>query len=366
MDILIIGSGLMGRAIAYDLYNYSNFNKITIVDKDQKSLDSAQDFLKTNDIDFCILDIDKKDDVKNYFKNYDIAISAVPYTYNLFLTKIAIDTNTHFFDLGGNNTIVDQQKNLSDSAKKNYVTIVPDCGLAPGLASVVVADIVDFLDSIEFVKIRVGGLPIDPKQPLNYQIVFSPNGLINEYVEDAIVLDHGKIVTKKSMTEIEKIKFPEPFGELEAFNTSGGCSTMPYTYKNKINYLDYKTIRYPGHCERFIPLLDIRPREKLIEYLRETLPYNKKDVVLMKVFSKGKKDDKIINLEYTMIDYYDEKNNITSMMRTTAYPVSITAQMIEKSLINKHGVFCSEEIVPSKSFFEELKKRNIIIDRKMV
>lgn len=363
MEIIVIGSGLMGRAIAFDLSKYSNFKKITIVDKDKKSLDSAKKFLEKFDVYYEILDINTKDNVINYFEKNDVAISAIPYTYNLFLTKLAIKTNTHFLDLGGNNTIVNQQKSLHKSAIKNNTIIIPDCGLAPGLASVVVADIVNYFDSIKFVKIRVGGLPIKPKPPLNYQIVFSPNGLINEYVEDAIVLDHGKIITKKSMTEIEKINFPEPFGELEAFNTSGGCSTLPYTYKNKIDYLDYKTIRYPGHCEKFIPMLNIKPKERLIDYLRETLPYNKEDVVLMKVISNGLKNDKIVNLEYTMIDYYDKTNKITSMMRTTAYPVSIISQMIEKGLIDEHGVFCSEEIVPCKQFFEELKKRDIHIDR---
>ena len=168
------------------------------------------------------------------------------------------------------------------------------------------------------------------------------------------------------MTELEKIKFPEPFGELEAFNTSGGCSTLPYTYKEKIGYLDYKTIRYPGHCEKFKPLLKIKPREKLIAYLKNNLPSNEKDTVLMKVYSKGKKDDGLIDLEYTMIDYYDEKNSITSMMRTTGYPVSIIAQMIENGLIKKPGVFGSEEIVPCKPFFNELEKRDIRINRKVI
>lgn len=365
MEIIVLGAGLMGRAIAYDLCKYSNFDNITIADKDRKTIVSAEKFLEKQDVNFDVLDINKKEDLIKYFKKNDIAISAIPYTFNFFLTKIAIETNTHFFDLGGNNIVVNQQKSLHKKAEKNKVTVIPDCGLAPGLASVVVRDIVESFDYAEFVKIRVGGLPLDPKPPLNYQIVFSLNGLINEYVEDAIALDHGKIITKKSMTELEKIVFPKPFGELEAFNTSGGCSTLPYTYREKIGYLDYKTIRYPGHCEKFIPLLKIEPRQKLIDYLKNNLPYNEKDAVLMKVLGKVKKDDKLVDLEYTMVDYYDAKNNITSMMRTTAYPVSILAQLIEGGLIKDSGVFCSEEIVPCKPFFEELEKRNIKIDKKI-
>jgi len=380
MKILVLGAGMMGRAIAYDLSKYSNFDNITLVDKNRKTLQSAEKSLEKKPINYNILDVKKRKDVMNYFQNNDIVISAVQYKYNYFLTKIAVETKTHFLDLGGNNDIVNKQRSLFNEAKENMVTIIPDCGLAPGLTSVITKDVVEQMDSIEYVKIRVGGLPVNPKPPLNYQIVFSPYGLINEYVEDALVLDNGKIVTKKSMTEIETVKFQNPFNKMEAFLTSGGCSTLPYTYKNKIGYLDYKTIRYPGHCEKFKTLIDlgfanektvtingkkIIPRDLFATFLLKNLPINGKDVVLLKVFSKGVKNEEKVNLEYTIIDYYNEKNNITSMMRTTGYPVSIIAQMIDKGLIKDHGVFCSEEIIPCKPFFKELKKRDIKINKEI-
>ena len=378
MDILVLGSGMMGRAIAYDLASHSDFDKITIADKNKKTIQDAEGILKNTEIIYDVLDLKKKQKVQECFKKHDIVVSAVPYSFNFFLTNIAIKTGCHFLDLGGNNDIVAKQRNLSDNAMDKNVTIVPDCGLAPGLTSVITKDIVEQLDKIDSVKHRVGGLPQNPKSPFNYQIVFSPNGLINEYVEPAIVLDHGKIIKKKSMTEIEKIRFPRPFNELEAFLTSGGCSTLPYTYKNKIGYLDYKTIRYLGHCEKFKLLLDmglgsekpvsdgsknIIPREFLIDFIMDYIPTTGKDVVLLKTMAGGEKNGKKLDMEYTMIDYYDEKNNMTSMMRTTGFPVSIVAQMIEKQDINHRGVFCCEEIVPCGKFFNELKKRNIIIEK---
>jgi lysine 6-dehydrogenase len=380
MKITVLGAGMMGRAVAFDLEKYSNFSKITVADKDEQTLQSAKFFLKGKKLDFSIINVNDSKDVKKHFQHADVAISAVPYRFNYELTKIAVETKTHFLDLGGNNDIVNKQRSLSSEAKKNSVTIIPDCGLAPGMASVITRDIVEEMDSVEYVKLRVGGLPLHPKPPLNYQIVFSPYGLINEYVEDAIVLDHGEIIEKQSMTELETIKFPKPFDEMEAFLTSGGCSTLPYTYKNKIGYLDYKTIRYPGHCKKFKTLLDlgfadetkvpvgdmqVAPRDMLASLLLQRLPINEKDVVLIKVLSRGLKNGKNLSLGYTIIDYYDEKNGITAMMRTTAYPISITAQMIERNVIKKRGVFCSEEIVPPKPFFEELKKRNIIINKKI-
>lgn len=378
MNVIVLGAGMMGRAIAYDLSNHSNFEEIIITDKDKKILESAKKFLKNQKVNYDILDVENKEDIKKKFNGYDVAISAIPYNFNYMLTKAAINTNTHFLDLGGNNNIVEKQRSLFKQAKENKVLVIPDCGLAPGLTSVIVRDVVDFLDSIEYVKIRVGGLPQNPKPPFNYQIIFSPNGLINEYVEDAIVLDHRDIVTKKSMIEIEEIRFPEPFGKLEAFMTSGGCSTLPYTFKNKIGYLDYKTIRYPGHCEKFKTFLDlglgsekeiligdqkIIPRKIFINLLLKYIPTTGKDVTLIKVASEGKKNRKSFELEYTVIDYYDEKNDITSMMRTTGYPVSIIAQMIETGKLNEYGVYGGEEIVPTKLFFYDLKQRNIIINK---
>ena len=380
MNMLVIGAGMMGRAIAYDLSNNSNSKKITIADKDKNRLKSAEKFLDNKNICFDLLDVQNKDNVKTKFQKNDIVISAIPYHFNYILTKIAIDTKTHFLDLGGNNNTVKKQRSLFKKAEENKVLVIPDCGLAPGLTSIIVKDAVEVFDYVEYVKIRVGGLPQKPVPPFNYQILFSPNGLINEYVEDAIVLDNGKIVNKKSMTELEEINFPKPFGKLEAFMTSGGCSTLPFTFKDKISYLDYKTIRYPGHCKKMKTFLDlglgsekeifvgskkIVPRNILIDLLLKYVPTTGKDVTLIKVLSKGIKENEKFNLEYTTIDYYDENNNITSMMRTTGYPVSIIAQMIEECSISRNGVFGVEEVVPTNLFFDELKKRNIVIDRKI-
>ena len=376
MKIIILGSGMMGRVIAYDLCKHSKFDSITIADKDNQTLQSAEKFLEGKMVGFTHLDVDYTSEVRKYFERNDVAISAIPYKYNYNLAKTAIENKTHFLDLGGNNEIVKKEKTLFDKARKKSVTVIPDCGLAPGLTSVITRDIVERMDSIDYVKIRVGGLPINPEPPFNYQIVFSPYGLINEYVEDAIVLDKGKIIKKKPMTEIEKIDFPKPFGVMEAFVTSGGCSTLPYTYKEKIGYLDYKTIRYPGHCEKFKLLLDLGlagevpivvgnrkviPRDLLNVILLNNLPSGGRDVVLLKVLSRGIKNGEKRFLGYTMIDHYDEENDITAMMRTTAYPVSIIAQMLEDLTINQRGVFCPEEIVPSRPFFEELEKRDILI-----
>lgn len=374
MKVLVLGAGMMGRAIAYDLDKYSNFDEILIGDRDAQMRSSAARFLKNTHATVIGLDVNRRETLKQHFKKTDVVISAVPYRYNLGLATLAIQSHTHFIDLGGNNTIVEQQRRLFSKAKNNKVLIIPDSGLAPGLVSIITRDIVDNMDTIDFVKLRVGGLPRYPQPPFKYQIVFSPYGLINEYVEDAIILDHGRIITKKSMTALETVKFPKPFGTMEAFLTSGGCSTLPMTYKKKIQYLDYKTIRYPGHCEKINAILDlglaseekilcagqkIAPRDVLATLLEKHIPTTGEDVVLLKVFSQGTQHGKKQTRDYLLIDNYDKINSITAMMRTTGYPVSITAQMIEEGILTTPGVFCPEEIIPPQQFFTQLKKRGI-------
>ncbi|RLF36470.1 MAG: saccharopine dehydrogenase [Thermoplasmata archaeon] len=380
MKVIVFGAGRMGQAIVHDLCIYSSYD-ITMVDRDVESIENAKKFLERKEIDFIKLDLEKTgdSDVKQLLQRHDIAVSALPYRFNFYLAKQSVKAKTHFLDLGGNHDIVDMELRLMDTARKNNVTVIPDCGLAPGLVSIITHDIVDQMDTVEYVKLRVGGVPVHPKPPFNYQLVFSPEGLINEYVEDAIVLDHEKIVRKKSMTELETLQFPEPFGTMEAFLTSGGISTLPYTYKDRIKYLDYKTVRYPGHCEKFRTLLglglaeekeisigntNVVPRIFFAALLSKKLPQHGKDAVLLKVVSRGTKNEELLNLEYTMIDYYDEKNNISAMMRTTGYTTSVITQMIADNVITQRGVFCPENIVPPKIFFDKLRKRGINISRR--
>ncbi len=373
---VVIGAGLMGRAITSDLIKNSFFENVTLVDQSKRALTETSHIINSNRLRFSQIDINNDEESEELIRSADVLISAVPYFYNLSLTKQCILHHTHFIDLGGNNTVVSQQRDLGKKAKKNQVTIIPDSGLAPGLVSIITKDIVEKNDTVESVHLRVGGLPVHPQLPLNYEIVFSPNGLINEYTEDALVLQNAKIKVKPSMTEREIIEFPEPFGKMEAFITSGGSSTLPYTYQQKINTLDYKTIRYPGHCEKMKILLDLgfgstkpivvdktmlSPRKMLISLLVQSLPKTNEDVVLLKVLSKVKRKNEYINVQYQLIDYFDKQTGFTAMMRTTGFPVAITADLIARNIITQHGVFCPEEIIPPSLFFDELRKRDIDI-----
>ena len=192
MHILVCGAGMMAQAIASDLLHHAKTHSITLIDINKTLLAQAQAFLKSNTIQTQEADIQDIDQIRPAFETADLVISAVPYKFNYNLAKLAIMTHSHFIDLGGNNDIVAKERTLHKKAKKAGVTVIPDNGLAPGLVSVITRKIVDSFDTIDTVNIRVGGIPQEPQPPLNYQLVFSIDGLINEYAEPAMILDHGK------------------------------------------------------------------------------------------------------------------------------------------------------------------------------
>ncbi|MBL7993963.1 saccharopine dehydrogenase NADP-binding domain-containing protein [bacterium] len=380
MKILVLGAGLMGRAVVFDMLRNPKLEELLVADHDAKQLKETEALINNPNelrITYKKLDIDDDKEVAKLMRGCDTVVSAVTYKYNFKLAKLAITNGCNFCDLGGNNTIVNQELELHEKAKKKLVTIVPDCGLAPGMVSVLVAHGMAKMDETDNVKIRVGGLPVDPKPPMNYKLVFSVHGLINEYVESCVKIRDGKIIEEAPLIDVEELEFPAPFGKLEAFNTSGGTSTLPQTYKGKVKNLDYKTIRYPGHCAQFKLLMDlglmdskphkvgdakVAPRELLSGLLMDKLTMEGKDCVLVRVVVEGKKNGTPRRIQYQIIDYGDAANNVTAMMRLTSYPISVIAQMMSAGEITEKGAIPQELCVPAEKFIQELKKRNIGIE----
>ena len=379
MKSLVIGAGMMGSAMAYDLAHSEGVTEVLLADVSYERAETVALSLG-NKVHPLKLDVHYYDDVVYVMSTVDVAFGATSYTHNHLLTRAAIEAGIHFCDLGGNMDVVDRQLSLDARAKEAGVTVIPNCGLAPGMACVIAAGAAKKLEHIDEIHIRVGGLPRNPEPPLNYQLVFSAEGLINEYLERAEAIRDGKIQKVESMTECEELEFPPPFGKLEAFHTSGGISTLTRMFEGTVREVDYKTIRYPGHCEKFKTLLDLgfasaepimvgnstsTVREFFGNLLRKKLTSNGPDVVLMRVSVSGTMDGGRRALAYEMIDYYDTTLKMTSMMRTTAFPTSIIGQMVVSGTIAAHGVFPPEQCVPLDPFLAELQKRNIIVKKSL-
>jgi len=382
MKFLVIGAGMQARAVAYDLVRQADVSEVRICDVEPRRLQALKRYLRSRKVRTFTADAGDRRRMAELMKPCDVAVSCVPYFLNLGLARAAIAARTHFCDLGGNNDVVRAELALSAQAKKAGATVVPDCGLAPGLVSILAADGFSRLERTDSIHIRVGGLPRKPRPPLNYALVFSANGLINEYVEPCLVLRDGRLAWREPLADVEELTFPKPFGRLEAFNTSGGSSTLPYTYRGRVKMLDYKTIRYPGHCAKVRLLFDlgltdtkpveadgkrIVPRHLLIQRLEAVLPWEKDDVVLLRVEVEGKgKRDKGIEgssgrrtVKYELVDYADRRSGLTAMMRTTGFSAAVVALMLGRGQVGCAGAFTGENCVPSAAYIRELRRRGL-------
>ena len=392
MKILVLGAGRMGLGAAYDLAHNSDAEAVTVADLDLERARAVVATVKSAKLTPAQIDVTNPDEVVALMRGHDAAISCVTYFHNLRLARAAIEARVSFCDLGGNNSVVDSELALDEEARAAGINIIPDCGLAPGMVSVLAAHGAARFAELEELHIRVGGLPQQPRPPLDYQIVFSVEGLINEYVERARVIRGGKIIEIDSMTELERLTFPAPFGEMEAFQTSGGTSTLPESFAGRVRQLDYKTIRYPGHCEKFKTMIDlglmsgdeleldgarVTPRRVFGEMLLRHLPADEPDAVLIRLEFRGRLKSKEVSqhdehggkqaaLRYDIIDYYDEQTGLSAMMRTTAFPASIIAQMMARGETLMRGATPQERCIPPDTFVAALKARKIEIKETML
>jgi len=377
MRMLVLGAGLQGSACAYDLLQNPEVTEVRLADI---HIDHLPEFLAPYSGKRLLptpLDVRDHAAVVALMKNADAVMSAIPYYFNLDLAKAAVEAGTNFCDLGGNTEIVFQQKMLNDKAAAKGKTIIPDCGLAPGMVNILAQYGIEQLEDVKSVKIFVGGLPQAPEPPLNYQIVYSLEGVLDYYTTLSWVVRDGKRAQVKALSEREAVEFPKPVGTLEAFHTAGGLSTMAWRYEGKIPTMEYKTLRYPGHAHimeaiRELGLLDttpvdvkgvkVIPRDVTVATMGPRLTKPKgRDLVALRVTVEGKKGGKDKKVGWELIDYYDEARGISAMMRTTGYSLSITGQMQAKGEIKPAGVHTPDECMPGARYIAELEKRGVHI-----
>jgi lysine 6-dehydrogenase len=389
MKLLVIGSGMMGSAAAYDMALNPEVKSVTLADADYKRAKEAATRLnkltKNKKIEAEKVDASSEKSAYKLMRGHAACLSAVPYFYNLGLANAAIKAKCHFGDLGGNNVVVRRTLELSKKAEKAGVALAPDCGLSPGMASILAGELMRRIGGkADALKIYVGGLPVDPKPPFNYQLVFSVEGLINEYCEPANVLRKGKIQKIEPLSEVETFKI-DGLPALDAFHTSGGTSTLPETFNGKVGECFEKTLRYKGHLELIRGLYDlglfssekrkingkeISPREITTSLFLEKFAGEDPDLTVMRVEAHDapkktlfKRDVPLPRvLSFTLVDRYDPKTKMTSMMRTTAWPAAIVVQMMALGEISKTGAVLQERDVPAQAFLEAMASRGIDIE----
>jgi lysine 6-dehydrogenase len=305
---------------------------------------------------------------------HDAVMNALPYYFNYAVAKAAVVMGLHCADLGGNTEIVQKQKTLHAAAQKKQVSIIPDCGLAPGMVNIIAAEGIRRVGEAESVKIFVGGLPQKPEPPLNYQIVYSLEGALDYYTTPSWVLREGRPERVDALSELEDVDFPSPVGTLEAFHTGGGISTMPWAYRGKVRTMEYKTLRYPGHVAIMRPIremgllslepvkmkgTEIVPRDAFIAAVSPQLSKpNGRDLVALRVEVQGRNGKRVA---WQLLDYFDEATGISAMMRTTGYSLAITGVMQVDGRVSSAGVYTPDEAVPFQAYVDELRRRGVEI-----
>ncbi len=378
MKMLVLGAGLQGCATAFDLLQNPSVTQVTIADLHPEQLASFLDRYKGTDrLKAVKLDVTDLPAVTALMRGHVAVMSAIPYYFNAPMAGCAVEAGCHFADLGGNPEIVFEQKKLHAAAAAKGLSVIPDCGLAPGMVNILAAEGIRRLDKAEKVKIYVGGLPRHPEPPLNYQIVYSLEGALDYYTTTSWILRGGKRTPVEALSELEPVVFPEPVGTLEAFHTAGGVSTMPFSYEGKVDVLEYKTLRYPGHVAIMKPIrelgllgndpidvkgVQVRPRDVFIAAATPVLKKPKaEDLVALRVEASGLKDGKPAKVVWQLVDHKDTARNISAMMRTTGYSLAITGLMQADGRVTRKGVLTPDEAMPFQPYVDELARRGVMI-----
>jgi len=354
--LLVLGAGIVGSASVWDLVRRGY--DVTVADADGEVAGRvAAEFGSTA----TSVDVTDGAALADLMSGHAGVVSAVPYRFGVDVARVAIDARTHYLDFGGNPNVVAAQRGLDPAARAAGVAVIPDCGLAPGLANVLAEQLIrDTLQPIESIQIRVGALPQHPRGALGYQLAFNPVGLINEYAEPCEIIADHRYAAVEPLTRFEDVVW-DGWGPLEAFSTAGGTSTMCHRHAGAVENLEYKTLRYPGHGLVFRALLEIglfgdeplgpdstSPRKVLEDALARSLPSGEPDVVLVRVSREAGGERRVVEIE----DVHDGR--FSALARTTAFPATALADLMVRGDVDLAGVHAMCEAVSGPQLMGEL------------
>ncbi len=370
MNVLVLGSGLVGRPMAIDLANDKSFD-VTVVDINKKNLDRIPSNLPIKKIE---KDISDPDQLRSLLKDFDLVLNAVPGFMGFNTLKEIIKAKKNVVDIA---FFPENPFELDELAKQNNVTAVVDCGVAPGMSNILIGNVDKILDKTETILIYVGGLPVVREYPYEYKAGFSPIDVIEEYTRPARYIQNGKLVIRPALSDPEFINFPE-VGTLEAFN-SDGLRTLADTLTAP--NMKEKTLRYPGHIEKMQVLresgffskeevevngIKIKPIDFTSGLLFPMweLKEGDEEFTVLRIIIEGEKDKKKIRYTYNLLDRHDEKTNTHSMARTTGYTATTVLRLLAKGLFDRKGI-CPPEYIGQKLecvdfILKGLKERGVI------
>ncbi|MDG5767254.1 saccharopine dehydrogenase C-terminal domain-containing protein [Balneolales bacterium ANBcel1] len=384
MKIAIIGAGSVGSALTHVLMEQEAINTLIILDRNGNALDELKQEMaghpSISKMRTFKVGMEEYASILTLIKDMDVMISALPYKYNLELARIAANNECHFLDLGGNDQVFEKQLELDDLAARNRTYIVPNCGLAPGLLNIIAYNGYKQFDSVSTLEIMSGGLPLNPKPPLNHHLSFSAVGFLEEHLPPVLAVRDGKPVNVEPLSGLEPVSFtshPELKG-LEKFHTGGHITSIAKTLAGSVDNISYKTIRHRGNHDIMEALIKLGFAEKriidigtsmtyrdlLIRKFRSQLPENLPDIVLAKVRLIGKIDGKSQTHRYELVYEYNPDDGHSAIMTCTAVPTAMIAMSVLNGEVSgSPGVKAPEEVIDAEPFLKNLEEWGINIKK---
>lgn len=349
--VLVLGAGKIGSLVACLLAEQGNYD----VHLGDLTLDAPKHLVEDlglSRVTPSILDVRHPDAVSTYLSTHpvDAIVSSLPYYCNPTVAGLALTHQLHYFDLTEDVEVTNQVRVLSAGASRAFM---PQCGLAPGFISIVTHDLMTHFKTIDTVKMRVGALPVHPSNALKYSLTWSTDGLINEYGNVCYGIEEGEKVPLQPLEGYETI---EVDGLLyEAFNTSGGLGTLADTSVGQVRTMNYKTLRYPGHCEKIHLLMkDLKlneDRDTLKRVLEHAIPQTLQDVVLIYASVTGDREEGFFEENYVKKIYPQcIKGRLWSAIQvTTASSLCCVVDCVLNRPEQYRG-FVPQEALPLKDF----------------
>ena len=374
---LVLGAGMQGTAAAYDLAKFAAPERVLLADREEAvacaSAARVNRLLGTSLVEGRALDALDPAALEAALAPVDVLLSCVPYWMHPAIATAAIASGTSMLDLGGNLDVTRKTLALDADAKRAGVTLIPDCGLAPGLVNSLAVALLERFDAPESIRLYCGVLPQNPQPPFGYKLTFNVEGLVTEYDYEAAVLRDGEVTTVPTLTELETVE-DTPLGTLEAFVTSGGVSTAPETFQNRLRTYEYKTFRFPGHCERMrlykdfglwredevdVKGVKVRPKDVFVRVFGEELgKIEDRDQCVIRAVGTGIKDGRVRTETIEIHDREDPATGFTSMERLTGFSLAIHAKWVAEGEVPK-GAVRYELATKGEPFLAALRERGI-------
>ncbi len=344
MKVIVLGAGRVGEAIAKDLASGGRFD-LTVADLSREALDRLASIEGLTTVQ---ADLSKPGEIARLVAGHNLAVGAVPGPMGFATLARVIESGVNAVDIS---FFEEEPWQLNQLALDRGVTVVMDCGVAPGSSNLIFGRLEAEWQRIDAFRCYVGGLPVARHWPYEYKAVFSPIDVIAEYTRPARMVERGRIVQRPALTEIEHLDFDE-VGTLEAFNTDG-LRTLLKT--SKAPEMKEKTLRYPGHAELMKMLADIgyfgedpveigdvqlRPIDLTAKLLIPAwqLKQGEKDITVLRVEVDGVHEGRQIRRRYDLLDRFDTEGGITSMARTTGYTCTAMVNAIASGLFAEPGL----------------------------